>query len=396
MLLDKSIDLIDMAIVIYNDSSPAGFGYDQDWQRPLKREEVLTHPKITINENSGTLWMDYVNGRRCKCMVTNWVFKVAEYDSAHGQGAAKRLVSRVKKKPQRERIILTGETLEEARSKIPGALPPGSRILEEIVTGGTLKPESVTQFGDSPEEALQAARRLVHEKGRSAKIISEECTEEKSRVINKTGYCKVQEFTEKSAIRNAEMPTGALIAEVSLREQGNRGFLGFGRTPNTYQIKYYYSYNTTKFLAYVVYCLPASLEIIYEPPRFVEHGDGTATDIFTGLMWATGQEGTGLPYDQALVYCAQLNLAGHQDWRLPTKEELAILLKLDPNVRDQLFPGLQKERYWALTRDAELHFAPEPQSLAYTVDFDPSNRNYGAFITYYKTYEFFVCPVRKA
>jgi Protein of unknown function (DUF1566) len=58
--------------------------------------------------------------------------------------------------------------------------------------------------------------------------------------------------------------------------------------------------------------------------RFVDNGDGTVTDNCTGLMWQkdTGSDGNPLVWRDALAYCDNLDLGGHDDWRLPNVREL--------------------------------------------------------------------------
>lgn len=48
----------------------------------------------------------------------------------------------------------------------------------------------------------------------------------------------------------------------------------------------------------------------------------TWTDPATGLMWAKKDNGSDVSLNQASDYCSKLQLAGHNDWRLPTIEEL--------------------------------------------------------------------------
>jgi hypothetical protein len=48
----------------------------------------------------------------------------------------------------------------------------------------------------------------------------------------------------------------------------------------------------------------------------------TWTDPATELMWTGKDNGTDVDWDQASAYCSNLQLAGHNDWRLPTIEEL--------------------------------------------------------------------------
>ncbi len=64
-----------------------------------------------------------------------------------------------------------------------------------------------------------------------------------------------------------------------------------------------------------------------EAPRYQDHGDGTVTDLVTGLMW---QQTPALynkqSYDAALAGAASFSLAGHSDWRLPSVKELYSLI----------------------------------------------------------------------
>jgi len=59
--------------------------------------------------------------------------------------------------------------------------------------------------------------------------------------------------------------------------------------------------------------------------RFSDNGDGTVTDIETGLMWAEKDNGVPINWPDALAYCKDYSNDGHTDWRLPTLTELATL-----------------------------------------------------------------------
>ena len=61
------------------------------------------------------------------------------------------------------------------------------------------------------------------------------------------------------------------------------------------------------------------------PPSYADNGDGTITDLNTNLMWAK-DPGSKLTYDQAVAGAAGFNLAGYNDWRLPTIKELYSLI----------------------------------------------------------------------
>jgi hypothetical protein len=98
--------------------------------------------------------------------------------------------------------------------------------------------------------------------------------------------------------------------------------------------------------------------------RFSDNGDGTVTDICTGLEWQkepADVNGDGLftyPDDaplwcNALAYCEGLSLAGHDDWRLPNVRELQSIVdygRLEPAI-DPAFgvpPGVGL-LYWSST-----------------------------------------------
>jgi len=58
---------------------------------------------------------------------------------------------------------------------------------------------------------------------------------------------------------------------------------------------------------------------------FQNNGDGTVTDLNTGLMWTQDVYGDGLTYSQVDSNLSTYNLAGHSDWRIPTIKELYTL-----------------------------------------------------------------------
>ncbi len=68
-------------------------------------------------------------------------------------------------------------------------------------------------------------------------------------------------------------------------------------------------------------------------PRFYDHGDGTVTDILTGLMWTKDANINGVMWwYNAMDYAHDLSLGGegcgnnYKDWRLPNVKELLSLI----------------------------------------------------------------------
>lgn len=59
---------------------------------------------------------------------------------------------------------------------------------------------------------------------------------------------------------------------------------------------------------------------------FVDNGDGTISDLATGLMWQLKDDGNTRDWQTALDYAEHLELAGYDDWRLPNIKELQSLV----------------------------------------------------------------------
>lgn len=78
-------------------------------------------------------------------------------------------------------------------------------------------------------------------------------------------------------------------------------------------------------------------------PAFRKNGDGTVSDLNTGLMWVQ-DPGAKKSYAQAVADASKCRVGGHADWRLPTIKELYSLMDFrgrdpDPASRDT---GAQK------------------------------------------------------
>lgn len=91
--------------------------------------------------------------------------------------------------------------------------------------------------------------------------------------------------------------------------------------------------------------------------QLVDNGDGTISDISTGLMWAQNGVGNGcnngnqLIWTSAVGFADTLDFAGHTDWRLPTISELATIIDYStsyPSI-DALFINTQSSNYWSST-----------------------------------------------
>jgi arylsulfatase A-like enzyme len=79
-------------------------------------------------------------------------------------------------------------------------------------------------------------------------------------------------------------------------------------------------------------------QYVGNPPAYRDKGDGTVSDLVTGLMWQKdpGKKRTFLDAAGGASAC---RTGGHRDWRLPTIKELYSLIRfsgedIDPNARD--------------------------------------------------------------
>jgi hypothetical protein len=57
-------------------------------------------------------------------------------------------------------------------------------------------------------------------------------------------------------------------------------------------------------------------------PSYVDNGDGTITDLVTGLIWTQDLSSYSMPWSEASGYCESLTTGDYTDWRLPTVKEL--------------------------------------------------------------------------
>ena len=91
--------------------------------------------------------------------------------------------------------------------------------------------------------------------------------------------------------------------------------------------------------------------------RFIDNGDGTVIDGETNLVWQKDPAPERITWPEAQQYVGQLNaesFAGHNDWRLPTNEELlTLMLSRENNKRLFIDPIFGSQRcFWSAdTRD---------------------------------------------
>lgn len=108
--------------------------------------------------------------------------------------------------------------------------------------------------------------------------------------------------------------------------------------------------------------------------RFYDNGDGTVTDVTTGLMWQQTSSVNSMTWQDGLAYAENLELGGstenpYDDWRVPTREELRSLLDYEfygPAVDINRFEGSGLS-YWSSTSLTE--FPLNPPRSAWGINF---------------------------
>jgi hypothetical protein len=101
-------------------------------------------------------------------------------------------------------------------------------------------------------------------------------------------------------------------------------------------------------------------------PRFLLRGDGTITDLLTGLRWQASPSSTTLSWSNALSSATSSSLGGSSSWRLPNINELNSIVKIGGTgvpadwLNGQGFSGVQAGVYWSSTA-----YAPTTDSRWY-------------------------------
>jgi hypothetical protein len=106
---------------------------------------------------------------------------------------------------------------------------------------------------------------------------------------------------------------------------------------------------------------------------YTDNGDGTVTDNITKLMWQQAVPAALYTWAGAKAFCPTLNLAGHNDWRLPSIIELASIVDLGqsyPSINGTYFPATLASVFWSSSP------WDSSSSNAWSVIFDYGYSNY--------------------
>ena len=90
-------------------------------------------------------------------------------------------------------------------------------------------------------------------------------------------------------------------------------------------------------------------------PQYQDNGNGTVTDLNTGLLWQKTPSSNSFNWQGAVDYCDTLVLAGYDDWRIPSLKELFSISDFSqgwPYINSEFFDiaGVEvskDEQFWA-------------------------------------------------
>lgn len=99
------------------------------------------------------------------------------------------------------------------------------------------------------------------------------------------------------------------------------------------RIKGYPKYNKRSKTANKMYFRLVRDNIEYGDNDFVDNGDGTITDLATGLTWQQNDSLNSMDWEDALSYAENLTLAGYDDWRLPNAKELQSIVDYNRSLQ---------------------------------------------------------------
>jgi hypothetical protein len=84
-------------------------------------------------------------------------------------------------------------------------------------------------------------------------------------------------------------------------------------------------------------------------PSYDTSSPDVVVDEVTHLVWQRNLDGQTRGWTEAQAYCACLELAGHDDWRLPTRLELVSIVdftKDSPAIDQAVFPATPSKWFW--------------------------------------------------
>jgi hypothetical protein len=112
---------------------------------------------------------------------------------------------------------------------------------------------------------------------------------------------------------------------------------------DTAQISCYNNYTEIEFPEAGADFNGQDAQYIGNEPSYKDNGDGTITDLNTGLMWQS-DPGEKMTFRQAVAGASKCRLAGNEDWRLPTIKELYSLILFSGTDPDPMSRNSSRQR----------------------------------------------------
>ena len=78
----------------------------------------------------------------------------------------------------------------------------------------------------------------------------------------------------------------------------------------------------------------------YGKNNFIDNGNGTISDLATGLMWQKVDDGISKDWEESLTYAENLTLGDNSDWRLPNAKELQSIVDYTRSLQTTNLPAI--------------------------------------------------------
>jgi hypothetical protein len=126
---------------------------------------------------------------------------------------------------------------------------------------------------------------------------------------------------------------------------------------------------------------------------FVDNGDGTVTDLATNLMWQQADSGVGYNWHQALSYAQSLELADHDDWRVPNAKELQSIVdyRRAPDAQNPTQVGPAIDPIFQITNIGTSQDPDYPYFWSSTTHLDGPH-NWGVYVAFGKAWGYMEQP----
>lgn len=107
------------------------------------------------------------------------------------------------------------------------------------------------------------------------------------------------------------------------------------------------------FLLVVLIVCIVGIKFFKEDLAFQNCGNGTVVYYDENYCWQKEVLDFSMEWDDAELYCKELALGGYDDWRLPTLEELEVIVDYDAvgdvRINAVAFSNTLKKHYWTST-----------------------------------------------